>query len=163
VIDEPSTAQELELKGLLETVTVGDLTRSGYPVLEPRQTVRDAVAAMRQCRHGSAIVCENGRLVGIFTERDLLRVLRDGGVESSMADVMTRDPRTVVTTDSLSTATAVMDRGGYRRLPVLDPDGKPVGVLDVKAIIHRVVEHFPDAIYNQATHAQLIARHREGA
>jgi CBS domain-containing protein len=161
VIDEPSTAQEL--KGLLEAVTVGDLTRTGYPVLDPQQTVRDAIAAMRQCRHGSAIVCDAGRLVGIFTERDLLRVLRDGGVESKLADVMTRDPRTVVTTDALSTATALMDRGGYRRLPVLDPHGRPVGVLDVKAIIHRVVEHFPEAIYNQATHAQLMARHREGA
>lgn len=161
MIDEPSTAREL--KGLLETVTVGDLTRSGYPVLEPQQTVRDAIAAMRQCRHGSAMVCEEGRLVGIFTERDLLRVLRDGGVDTKMADVMTRDPQTVVTTDALSTATTLMDRGGYRRLPVLDPDGRPVGVLDVKAVIHRVVEHFPDAIYNQAAHAQLMARHREGA
>ena len=161
MIDEPSTAREL--KGLLDSVTVGDLTRTGYPVLNPRQTVRDAVDAMRQCRHGSAIVCDDGRLVGIFTERDLLRVLRDKGIEAAIADVMTRDPRTVLTTDSLSAATRLMDRGGYRRLPVLDPDGKPVGVLDVKAIMHRVVEHFPEAIYNQATHAQLLARHREGA
>jgi CBS domain-containing protein len=161
VIDEASTAPEL--KGLLETVTVGDLTRTGYPVLHPLQTVREAIASMRQCRHGSAIVCDEGRLVGIFTERDLLRVLGGPGIESRVGDVMTRDPRTVVTTDSLSAATRLMDRGGYRRLPVLDPDGRPVGVLDVKAIMHRVVEHFPEAVYNQAAHAQLLARHREGA
>ena len=160
-MDDPSA--DRELKGLLETVTVGELTRTGYPVLDPNQTVREAILSMRSCRHGSAVVCENDRVVGIFTERDLMRVLDDGGIASRIADVMTKEPQTVSTADTLSVATALMHEGGYRRLPVVDPDGSPVGVVDVKAIVHRIVEHFPEAIYNQATHAQLIARHREGA
>ena len=56
-----------------------------------------------------------------------------------------------------------MDEGGYRRVPVLDSSGTPVGVVDVKTITHFLVEHFPAAVYNQASHAQLIAKDREGA
>ena len=157
-MDDPSG-----LQGILDTITVGDLTRSGYPTLSPDDTVTEAIGAMRQSRHGSAVVCKDGALVGIFTERDLLRVIRENRVDSLVSDVMTVNPQTVTTSDPLITATRLMDQGGYRRLPVLDDDGHPVGVLDVKAIMHRIVEHFPEAVYNQAAHAQLIARHREGA
>jgi hypothetical protein len=38
-----------------------------------------------------------------------------------------------------------------------------VAIIDVKALVHFLVEHFPAAIYNQASHAQLIAKDREGA
>ncbi|MFQ5731760.1 MAG: cyclic nucleotide-binding/CBS domain-containing protein [Planctomycetaceae bacterium] len=160
-MDEPSCPREL--RGILDTVTVGEVTRTGYPMLSPDDSVQDAIAAMRRSRHGSVIVCRDDRLVGVFTERDLLRVVHEGRVDSLISEVMTANPQSVDMTDPLITATRLMDEGGYRRLPVLDVDGRPCGVVDVKAITHLIVEHFPEAVYNQAAHAQLIARHREGA
>lgn len=152
-----------QLKGILDRITVGELTRTGYPTLSPDDSIQDAVAAMRQSRHGSAVVCRERELVGILTERDLLRAINEGRFESRVRDVMSADPKTVSTSDPLIAATRLMDQGGYRRLPVVDEDGRPVGVVDVKAISHFIVEHFPQAVYNQAAHAQLLARHREGA
>lgn len=152
-----------ELRGILDQTTVGTLPRSGYPVLAAGDSLIDAIHKMRTARHGSAVVCEENRVIGIFTERDFLRVLAAGATESSVGEVMTRDPRTVTTDDSLLTAVRLMDEGGYRRLPVVEQDGRPAGVLDVKTVSHFIVEHFPEAVYNQTALAQRIARNREGA
>lgn len=152
-----------ELRTILDTTTVGDLPLQGYPLLQPTLPVIDAVHEMRRARHGSALVCDEGRLAGIFTERDFLCVVSRGTTDKTLAEVMTPHPTTVTTDDSLLTATRLMDQGGHRRLPVVDAQQRPVGILDVKAVSNFIVEHFPEAIYNQAAHAQLIARHREGA
>lgn len=153
----------MELKNILTTTTVGDIPVNDAPQMSPSDTVEQAIGVMRQKSHGCVVVCEGGRLIGIFTERDLLKVIAAGDLSASMESVMSTNPKTVVATDSLSIATGHMDRGGYRRLPVVDGQGQPAGILDVKAITHFLVEHFPAAVYNQASHAQLIARHREGA
>lgn len=156
-------ADPLELRAILDKTPVGTLPLTGYPVLHPDATLKEAAAEMRRCRHGSALVCDGDRLVGIFTERDFLRAITSDAPHKAIRDVMTPDPKFVHTDDSLLKATRLLDEGGYRRLPVLEADGRPAGILDVKGITHFIVEHFPDAIYNQAAHAQLLARHREGA
>ncbi|GAB4135051.1 MAG: hypothetical protein Tsb009_00850 [Planctomycetaceae bacterium] len=153
----------MELKNILTATTVGELTLTECPRLEPTTLVSDAIAAMRQMSHGCAVVCDGTQLVGIFTERDFLKVVAENGLDVPMETVMSTNPQTVSTHQTLFEATAYMDRGGYRRLPVVDENGTPAGILDVKAITHFLVEHFPSAIYNQASHAQLIAKHREGA
>ena len=154
----------MKLRSILTSTTVGELTLNTQPTLGPTDTVAAATAEMRKASHGSAVVCSGDRLVGIFTERDLLPVLlsRDG-IETPLSEVMTADPQTVTVADSLLEAVRLMDQGGYRRLPVVDEVGKPVGFIDTKTIVHFLVEHFPSAVYNQASHAQLIARYREGA
>lgn len=152
-----------ELRSILDDTTVGEMPLTGYPVLEPGLSVMEAVHEMRRTKHGSALVCEDYGLVGIFTERDFLRTINEGDVGKSLGDVMTKNPTTVANEDSLLTAVRLMDKGGYRRLPVVDADGNAAGVLDVKTISHFIVEHFPEAIYNQAARDELTARHREGA
>jgi len=153
-----------ELRSILDATMVGELSLGGHPLLSPTLSVMDAVYEMRRARHGSAIVCENDKVVGIFTERDFLQVVAEQALEKSLREAMTVNPTTVTTNDSLLTATRLMDHGGHRRVPVVDATtGSPVGILDVKSVSNFIVEHFPEAIYNQAAHAQLIARHREGA
>lgn len=154
----------MELRNILTSTKVGELVATRRWALEPSDTVAAAAAEMREHSHGSALVCSGGKLVGIFTERDLLQIIGSGqNLETPLSEVMTSNPQTIKTEDNLLDATRYMDTGGYRRLPVVDPSGRPVGVVDVKAIVHFLVEHFPAAVYNQASHAQLIAKHREGA
>ena len=154
----------MKLRSILTSTAVGELTLTTRPTLGPSDTVAAAADEMRKTSHGSAVVCSEGSLVGIFTERDLLPVLlSSGGIETPLADVMTSDPQTVTVADSLLDAVRLMDQGGYRRLPVVDESGKPVGFIDTKTVVHFLVEHFPTAVYNQASHAQLIAKYREGA
>lgn len=154
----------MDLKEVLHNTRVGELTLTGRPTLRPSDTVAAAAAEMRSTSHGSAIICEDERLVGIFTERDLIRVLSAGdALDQRLQDVMTAEPQTLGVDDKLIDAITAMDAGSYRRIPVIDSAQRPVGILDVKSVVHFLVELFPKTIYNQAAHAQLIARHREGA
>jgi CBS domain-containing protein len=152
------------LRQLLTTSRVGQLAPKEIPVLRGEQTIADAVREMRSHSHGSAMVCRDGKLIGIFTERDLMKLLAAGKtLELPLSAVMTANPRTVKLDDALMTVIQLMDEGGYRRLPVVNASGSPVGIVDVKSVVHFLVEHFPKAVYNQAPRALLNARVREGA
>ncbi len=128
------------------------------------QPVADAVKLMREKRVGCVLVCEQKRVVGIFTERDLVRrVLAQGKpLATLMHECMTPDPVTVHPKDSISCAIKRMQKGGYRHLPVVIDD-KPVGILSVKRIVHYLVEHFPTMVYNLPPHPQPNQPRREGA
>jgi CBS domain-containing protein len=162
-------AKSGEVQSLLLSTKVGELVLSVRPTLTPQNTVGEAAREMRESRHGSVSVCEQGRLAGIFTERDLLRFFAkhlpstQDVLLTPLSEVMTRNPATVSTNDTLFEATRRMDEGGYRRLPVLDEAGTCVGFVDVKTVTHFLVEHFPAAIYNQASYQDSLAKAPEGA
>jgi len=134
-------------------------------LLPPEATVRQAVAAMQQCRVGCVLVCDGPGLAGIFTERDLLKRIVGSGksLDAPLADCMTPQPVVVQLKDSIATALRRMQDGGYRHLPVLDETGKPVGTLSVRRIIHYLVEHFPATVYNLPPDPGVIQMQREGA
>ncbi|MBS0260777.1 MAG: CBS domain-containing protein [Planctomycetes bacterium] len=152
------------LRHLLTTSRVGQLGLKDVPVVRADQTVAAAAREMRSHSHGSALVCQGRQLTGIFTERDLLKLLAAGkSVETPVAEAMTAAPRTVKVDDSLMVVIQLLDEGGYRRLPVIDAAGQPVGIVDVKSVVHFLVEHFPKAVYNQAPRVLSRAKDREGA
>jgi CBS domain-containing protein len=119
---------------------------------------------MREKKVGCVLVCEQRRIVGIFTERDLLRrVIAQGhDLQTPMFACMTPEPVTVHPKDSIGCAIKRMQKGGYRHLPVVI-DERPVGILSVKRIVHYVVEHFPTMVYNLPPHSLPIPPKREGA
>jgi CBS domain-containing protein len=155
----------MELARNLKTDSVSRLMPTEARIVAPNQTVADAVAVMRQHRVGCVVVCENNRLVGIFTERDLLRrVLAPGLPQSTLLSAcMTPNPVTVQPKESVSAALRRMEEGGYRHLPVIDPTGKPVGILSVKRIVHYLVEHFPATVYNLPPDPNAVPLSAEGA
>jgi CBS domain-containing protein len=131
----------------------------------PQQTVAAAIDLMRRERVGCVLVCEGERLVGIFTERDLMRrVLAEGKpLTLTVSDCMTPDPVTVHPKDPISIAVGRMEEGGYRHLPVVDSSGRPVGVLSVKRIVRYLVEHFPSTVYNLPPDPAAVPHQPEGA
>jgi CBS domain-containing protein len=133
--------------------------------IEPAQTVGEAVALMRRERVGCLLVCQNKRLVGIFTERDLMRRVLAAGKPLSVrvAECMTPRPATAHPKDSVASAVKRMEEGGYRHLPVVDEAGQPVGVLSVKRIVHYLVEHFPATVYNLPPDPGAVPLEPEGA
>jgi CBS domain-containing protein len=131
----------------------------------PGQTVFDAVLVMRRENVGCVLVCEGERLVGIFTERDLMRrVLAPGKpLSTPITDCMTRDPVVVSPKESVGAAVRCMEEGGYRHLPVVDEAGRPSGVLSVKRIVHYLAEHFPAIVYNLPPDPAVVPDKPEGA
>jgi CBS domain-containing protein len=131
----------------------------------PEQTVAEAVALMRQHQVGCVLVCRQEELLGIFTERDLMRRVLAAGQPLSLpvSACMTQQPVVIDPKESISTAIRRMEEGGYRHLPVVDPTGRPVGVLSVKRIVHYLAEHFPSTIYNQPPDPSVVPLEPEGA
>ncbi len=121
----------------------------------------------RSCarRVGCVLICRDGRLIGLFTERDLLRrVLAPGlPLSVSLATVMTPDPVVVQPKEPIGLAVRRMEEGGYRHLPVVNGSRRPLGVLSVKRIIHYLVEHFPATVYNLPPDPDTFPEEPEGA
>jgi CBS domain-containing protein len=155
----------MDLARNLKIDSVSRLHPTAPRQVAPVQTVADAVALMRRERVGCLLVCVQDRVVGIFTERDLLRrVLATGRpLNLPIAEFMTPNPVTVHLKEPIGAAVQRMEEGGYRHLPVVDEVGRPVGVLSVKRIVHYLVEHFPGTIYNLPPNPGAVQTEREGA
>ena len=80
-----------------------------------------------------------------------------------IADVMTNHPTTVASKESIRSAIELMEKGGYRHLPVIDEKGRLLGVLSIKRIVHYLVEHFPGTVYCQPPDPRSVPTKREGA
>jgi CBS domain-containing protein len=95
-------------------------------------------------------VVEGGRLAGIFTERDLLRLAREAADLGSipLAKVMTPDPETLYPDDRIALALYHMTEGGYRHIPLVDADQRPVGIVAMRDIVRFIVSMFPDTVLN---------------
>ena len=130
----------------------------------PGQSIAEAVELMREKSVGCVLICMEGRVIGIFTERDLMRRVMAPGkpLSAPVCEAMTPRPVTVHPKDSIATALRRMEEGGYRHLPVV-VDDKPVGILSVKRIVHYLVEHFPATVYNLPPDSQKFQPRREGA
>jgi len=144
---------------------VRSLASSHFAQVAPDASIESATRQMRDRRTGCALVARAGRLVGIFTERDVLtRVLAKGTpLAEPITTVMTPDPVTLGPEDSVAEVIREMHAGGYRHLPVVDGQGGILGVVSVKAVVCYVVEHFPREIYNLPPDPAQIQSAREGA
>jgi CBS domain-containing protein len=119
--------------------TVGDVMTKGLLELGEETPLVEAAAAMTERRVGSALVVERGRLIGIVTERDVLRAVGSGDVGGRVGDWMTPHPETVDADESTQQAAVVMIHGGFRHLPVLDA-GAPCGIVSIRDLMRVALE-----------------------
>jgi CBS domain-containing protein len=155
----------MDLARNLKIDSVSRLNPTAVRRVAPTQTVAEAAVLMRHEEVGSVLVCDGERVVGIFTERDLMcRVLAPGKpLTLPVAQCMTPDPVVVHPKEPVGAAIRDMEEGGYRHLPVVDELGRPVGMLSVKRIIHYLVEHFPTTVYNLPPDPGAVPNDAEGA
>lgn len=140
-------------------------------VCDADTSVRAAMQAMQQGHRGYVVVTEDGtprtRLTGIFTERDVLLRVIEGGrnpAESRIGDVMTRDPETLPVDARIAWALNLMSIGGFRHVPVVDRGGRPTAVVAVRDIVELLVESFPAEILNlPPDFGRKKSRARDGA
>lgn len=113
---------------------VGDIMTRPPRTLDVTASVMDAATLMREGDFGDVVVLEEGRLCGILTDRDIVvRVLATGDDSSSVrvGDVCSRVLVTVSESDGISDAVRLIRAKAVRRLPVLDDDGKLVGIVSL--------------------------------
>ncbi|HJS78462.1 MAG TPA: CBS domain-containing protein [Burkholderiales bacterium] len=113
-------------------------------VAAPHTTVAEAARLMKEGKVGAVLVVEEGRLVGIFTERDaLFRVIAPGldPAKTELRGVMTRDPTTVAPDETFGYALLLMHDKGFRHTPVVE-NGRPVGVVSARHALDPDLEEF---------------------
>jgi len=135
--------------------------------LSPAATVHDAVRRMNESSVGCVLIVQAKRLVGVFTERDLLTRVATQGLDldrTLVEQVMTRDPECLTLDDGIAYALNKMSLGGFRHIPLVDDDGSPTGVVAMRNIVDYIVDLFPNEILNLPPSPGLsISRAREGA
>ena len=120
------------------------LQRKGSAVhsIAPHLSIYDAVAEMNRLRIGAIVVLENGKLAGIFTERDVLRRVVGAGVDPrtvGVAEVMTRDVMTVAPETTVEEVAALFTEKRCRHLPVVSK-GNLIGLISIGDISRWVAD-----------------------
>jgi CBS domain-containing protein len=141
-----------EIKGALLNDTLATLSPADPVCLPATATVHEAIDRMLQRRQAGVLVVDGeGRLIGIFTERDVLTRVAGRHLEpgrATLAEVMTRDPEALGVRDRVAYALHSMSVAGYRTIPLVDAERRPVGVITVTDIIRWLADMFPEAVLN---------------
>ncbi len=138
------------------------------PITVPRgMSISEAVSHMVENGVGCLLIEDGGRLAGIFTERDVLRKVvpaRLDAERTAVEAVMTANPETLSPDDVIAYALNKMSLGGFRHVPLVDKDGRPVAVVSMRDVVDFMVDLFPTAVHNLPPEPGLgISRTREGA
>lgn len=114
--------------------------------LSPGTTVRDAARMMARRRIGAVMIVQENRLVGIFSERDMIGrvVAKSLDPDTTLLDsVMTPNPTTIAPDESPEAALDLMRENGFRHLPVVQ-EGKLVGMVSIRDLYKAVKEQLED-------------------
>jgi CBS domain-containing protein len=108
--------------------------------IRPQSTLQDAAAKMRQLDVGSLPVCQDDKLVGIITDRDIaIRCVAEGRSPKNtrVADVMSLRPAFCYEDEDISVAADLMEQRQIRRLPVFDSQQRLCGIIALADIALR--------------------------
>lgn len=123
------------------------------PVTVPMDaSIGRVIGIMQERKFGAVLVVDgHNKLAGIFTERDVLNKVVGHNVnpeQSKVSQLMTPNPAALSMDHSIAFAMNKMSVGGYRHVPIVDPDHRPVGIVSVKDVVNFIVEHYPQEILN---------------
>lgn len=140
-----------KITNALKDSTLARLNLRSPVMVDAGTKVSAAIEKMSQTDLGYVLVMDDGNLVGIFTERDILMKMTSISETDSknVDEFMTQDPVTIGIDSTIAKAVYEMSANGYRHLPVMDKNGeKCVGMVAAKIIVKFVVDFLPEQVYN---------------
>jgi signal-transduction protein with cAMP-binding, CBS, and nucleotidyltransferase domain len=149
-----TTTSKSDMSGGMRALSftqVGDLPPRPHASVDVSDPIWKVIATMKQKGRGAVLVEEGDKLVGIFTERDLVtRIDHEGplGQHVIVRDVMTPHPTVAHPLDSLAEALRLLVQGKRRHLPIVDERGKVLGLLSIRDILTYVASKFPEDMVN---------------
>lgn len=149
ILSQP--VSELELRELI-TVT-------------PATTVREAMNKMRQKKLGCVVVVdEDGRPLGKFTERLLIKLLleRPGSMDEHVGDHMASAWAHVTKAEPIAKVIDLMKTKKLRFVVIIDDDGRAVALTGQKGVIEYIADHFPRQVMVQRMSSEFFSGQREG-
>jgi signal-transduction protein with cAMP-binding, CBS, and nucleotidyltransferase domain len=149
-----TTTSKSDMSGGMRALSfaqVGDLPPRPHASVDVSDPIWKVIATMKAKGRGAVLVEEGGKLVGIFTERDLVTRIDHFdplGSHVVVRDVMTPHPTVARPLDSLAEALRLLVQGKRRHLPIVDERGKVLGLLSVRDILTYVASRFPEDMVN---------------
>ena len=134
----------------LKNLSLGHLDLEPPVSVDIDSSVSEAVDKMDKNGYGCVLVTDGDDLTGIFTERDILMKLEESDIDESkpVKEFMAAEPVTLSVENKIADAVEEMSSSGYRHLPIMDSEGKCMGILTARMIVDFVVEFLPEQVYN---------------
>ena len=134
-IDVPTPGAGLQ-RTIMET-PLRELNPPAALTVAPTEPIAAVIRLMQEHRQGSVLVVDHARLVGIFTERDVLNRVAGESLDIdrlAVSEVMTRDPKVLRDDDTVAFALHRMAVGSYRHIPIVQK-GKPLRFISVRGVL----------------------------
>ena len=135
--------REIELRRCIKEDTLSVLQPKLSIRISPEMTVKEVIQTMVHKKIGAVLIVENDELIGIFSERDIIRRVAldyEKIAERPIREFMTSNPVKLSINDTLAFALNRMDVGGYRHIPITDDQNKPTGLVAARDFI-RYIDH----------------------
>ena len=154
----------MDFKEALRTDILRSIGTKPPIIVEPDATVANSLSLLKRYKKGCVLVVDQDKLVGICTERDLMKKIVDPHrlYSTRISEIMTPNPQTLTITDSIEKIIQLMHKGGYRHVPIVE-QGKLIGYISVIDIIDYLAENFPHGIFNLPPIFRQVNTSQEGA
>ena len=152
------------IEEILGEARIEDIDFRKVPHVAPATPMAEVYRLLDAERIGAVVVCEGERVVGMFTERDLLyrTALEKVDPGTPVGELMTPEPRTLHPGQRVAEAIAAMAQGGFRQMPVVDDGGRVVGLVTSRAVLRFIADHYPAAVLNLPPRLHQRPSHPEG-
>ena len=128
-------------------------------------SVGEALAAVQKHGQGYVLIVDDGKPVGVLSEREVLMkiVARDVKYDAGVGGFCSPDPETLTSRDQIARAIQMMNVSGDRNIPIVDETGRAVAVLRTMDLIHFLAEAFPATVMNLPPRPHQLIAEPEGA
>ena len=143
---------------------VSSMETDDYVCIAPATPLQSAIETMKQDEGGCAIVCaEDGSVVGIFTERDLLTKIvgQNADLNAPVSNWMSPVVATLTPEATIGDAVSIMNEKGYRNIPLVK-NGKLVGAISVFDVISYLAESYPETTMNLPPNPDQVMESTDG-
>lgn len=154
----------MSLEQELKTEHVSHLDLSGFSRATSETAVRDVLNLMQSEKNNVCLITEEDELVGILTDRDVLRKIaaHPETWDQPVSSVMTPNPVTIAPTTSAAAALWLMDEKKFRNLPIVDENGAILGDMTHRSVITYLAARYPVEVLNRPPKPHQYPQKPEG-
>jgi CBS domain-containing protein len=155
-----------DLESALVLETLNDVATQPPLVVNSSTSLAETIAKMQDAMRSCVLVVEFDRLIGIFTERDVLLRVAGRSIDldnTTVSGCMTRDPMVLPADSSVAFALSHMLSEGFRHIPLVDDQQRPIGVISMRELIEYLSDFFNRDLLTLPPEGRFYFRNREGA
>ena len=149
---------------VLKAKRIEEITTPKLVQAPPEISVKDGIDLMQKNRAGYIVVAKNKKVVGLFTESDVVSKILDKDIDWSkpIQEFMTADWAILKITDPVGQAIDLMSEKKFYHIPLVDDQGDLVNVLSVRTLIRFLAEFYPTETYNLPPRSNQVIETQEG-